>query len=154
MASHGPQGDLLARFTAKVLRLEGEDACWLWTGASTYAPGRTERYGVIWRDGKHARAHQVALELAGRPCPTEGLEVDHACQNTLCVNPAHLEWVTPKVNTLRSDNPCARNARKTHCKRGHELAGDNLRINPKGERICRACERTRALRYYHERKAA
>ena len=37
--------------------------------------------------------------------------------------------------------------RKTHCKRGHELAGDNLRLAPDGERVCRACERLRIARF-------
>ncbi|WP_305821371.1 hypothetical protein [Massilia brevitalea] len=30
---------------------------------------------------------------------------------------------------------------KTHCKRGHSLAGDNLRINTGGGRVCRECVR-------------
>lgn len=34
----------------------------------------------------------------------------------------------------------ARKAR-THCKRGHLLAGDNLRINTGGGRVCKACSR-------------
>jgi hypothetical protein len=29
--------------------------------------------------------------------------------------------------------------RKTHCKHGHPLSGDNLRIGPNGTRACRAC---------------
>jgi hypothetical protein len=37
--------------------------------------------------------------------------------------------------------------RKTHCKRGHELAGENLRIAPDGERVCRACDRIRIQRF-------
>lgn len=35
----------------------------------------------------------------------------------------------------------------THCKRGHSLSGDNLRINPNGARVCRACSRLRDRNY-------
>jgi hypothetical protein len=31
------------------------------------------------------------------------------------------------------------NAEKTHCKRGHELSGDNIRITSQGSRQCIAC---------------
>ena len=43
----------------------------------------------------------------------------------------------------------ARRAR-THCKRGHPLCGENLRINTSGSRICRTCEQEmRRLREEH-----
>ena len=34
---------------------------------------------------------------------------------------------------------------KTHCKRGHPLSGDNLRINTNGGRICIQCNKANAL---------
>ena len=37
----------------------------------------------------------------------------------------------------------AQRAALTHCKRGHELAGENLRINTQGKRVCKKCERIR-----------
>jgi hypothetical protein len=42
----------------------------------------------------------------------------------------------------------ARAARRprTHCKRGHELAGDNVRVM-KTERRCRECERIRIAKW-------
>ncbi len=36
------------------------------------------------------------------------------------------------------------NAIKSHCKRGHELAGLNVRVTKNGGRCCRVCERERA----------
>jgi hypothetical protein len=36
---------------------------------------------------------------------------------------------------------------KTHCKHGHELAGDNLYINPKGKRECRKCRRKASVNF-------
>lgn len=41
--------------------------------------------------------------------------------------------------------PCHREMdfRRSHCKAGHELSGENVRITPKGRRACRACSRER-----------
>lgn len=40
---------------------------------------------------------------------------------------------------------------KTHCKRGHEYAGNNLYVVPKtGQRVCRECDRARHRRKYQE----
>lgn len=47
--------------------------------------------------------------------------------------------------------PGPSNALKTHCKRGHELAGDNLYIKPNGERQCRTCRREVVRRIGEER---
>lgn len=38
-------------------------------------------------------------------------------------------------------------SRKTHCKYGHELSGDNLYVSPKGARSCRMCQRDRERKY-------
>ena len=45
------------------------------------------------------------------------------------------------------------NRAKTHCKRGHSLSGDNVRVNTNGRRVCRACQRARDRQYRAERKA-
>jgi hypothetical protein len=67
-----------------------------------------------------------------------GLDIDHWCRNTRCCNPCHLEAVTHHVNMLRGVR-----ATQTHCKRDHELSGDNLIIKH-GEfgprRECRTCK--------------
>lgn len=47
------------------------------------------------------------------------MTVDHLCRNTSCVNPAHLEAVTNKENTLRGLTVTAINAQKTACAAGH-----------------------------------
>jgi hypothetical protein len=41
----------------------------------------------------------------------------------------------------------ARRRTKTHCPHGHALAGDNLYINPRGNRECRACREASSARY-------
>lgn len=119
------------RFNAKVDRT---GSCWLWTGA-TAGGGR---YGSFQYEGRVQRAHVVAWLLAGRTVP-DGLVLDHLCRTTLCVNPDHLEPVSQRENVLRGTAPTSANARKTHCRRGHPLSGDNLYVEANGGRRCRAC---------------
>jgi hypothetical protein len=35
----------------------------------------------------------------------------------------------------------AQNAARTHCQHGHPYAGDNVRVNGRGGRVCKTCER-------------
>lgn len=109
--------------------------CWEWR-----AYRRPDGYGVFNTDhSRPLRAHRVAYELVVGPIPA-GLTVDHLCRNRGCVNPAHLEPVTMKENTLRGMSSPATRARQTHCKNGHPLSGGNLRIDKFGRRRCRRCK--------------
>jgi hypothetical protein len=47
-------------------------------------------------------AHRVSFETFKGPIP-EGLEVDHTCVNSLCINPEHLDAVTSTENIRRRD---------------------------------------------------
>lgn len=133
------------RFWAKVDR-RGADECWLWNG-----PRNSEGYGTFYVDGRVPGAHRYAYEQTIGPIPP-GLQLDHLCRNTSCVNPSHLEPVTGRENILRGQGVAARNARKTHCKRGHEFTPENTYIFPNGRwRQCRTCMREV---YAPRRKAA
>lgn len=131
------------RFWAKVDRTEG---CWLWTG-----PQAGGGYGQFSIDGKFRPAHRVAYEWIVGPIQP-GLVLDHLCVVRLCVNPAHLEPVTQRENVLRSDALSAQNARKTHCKYGHEFTPENIKWTKQGWRTCRTCTNDGQKRRYHERK--
>lgn len=69
--------------------------CWIWHGA-----GKTGRYGRYSVNGRMEQAHRVAYEWSVGPIPT-GLQLDHLCRQTLCVNPDHLEPVSASENVQR-----------------------------------------------------
>jgi hypothetical protein len=110
--------------------------CWVWQLSTTEKGyGR----GFIPGFGKNTRIHRASYELHVGPIP-EGLVIDHLCCVKACCNPAHLEAVTDEENRRRAK---VLRQPPTHCRHGHELSGSNLRIEPRGSRVCRACHRAR-----------
>lgn len=70
-------------------------ACWTWQG---HTDGRSSQYGRFRGDnGQMLYTHRFAYEHFIGPIPP-GMEVDHVCENTRCVNPSHLELQTPEQN--------------------------------------------------------
>lgn len=128
--------DDLKRFL-RFVRIDLETGCHVWEGAK-----QSRGYGCFGvGGGKSALAHRWIYEQAVGPIGP-GLQIDHACKNKACVNPAHLEAVSAKENNRRSDSPSAKNARATHCANGHELSGPNLFFKRDGRRQCRRCHNT------------
>jgi hypothetical protein len=115
--------------------------CWLWqTGLDNYGYGRCS-LRVPWTTRRRWSAHRLSwLILVGEI--GEGLHLDHLCRVRNCVNPAHLEPVTPTENVRRS-TAAAYWRNKTHCPRGHEYDEANTGHDTKGHRICRTCARDR-----------
>lgn len=129
------------RFFAKVeVQLNG---CWLWTGGVADGYGRFHIGYETDDTVKTVGAHRWSWEHANGSIP-EGHQIDHVkakgCTSKLCVNPDHLEPVTPRENSRRHTRTI------THCPQGHEANEINSRICRDGKRACRVCERDRARR--------
>lgn len=112
--------------------------CWVWTGADNGTG-----YGKIWAEGRTQYATRVIYQLLVGPIP-ENHDMDHLCRVVACVNPDHLEPVSHRENCLRGESRNAINARKTHCKRGHEFTEANTirRADTPNTRQCLECRRT------------
>lgn len=108
--------------------------CWEWQGSLS------KGYGCCFYGGRNLGAHRVVYQLLKGEIP-KGLQLDHLCRNPRCVRPSHLEPVTARINTLRGETVTAENVKKTHCPKGHMLAGENLRPVDmrRGWRQCRTC---------------
>lgn len=135
--------DLPANMQTKVT-ISGD--CWEWTGARN-----PKGYGSVTNGkGGSMLAHRRAYEEVVGEIP-DGLTIDHTCENTSCVNPAHLEPVTLAENIRR------RYAGMTHCNQGHELSGSNLRLSMKKDgserRVCVTCQRDYVRAYRARAKA-
>jgi hypothetical protein len=113
--------------------------CWVWTGRLNHG------YGSIYFAGRTQPTHRATYTLLIGPIPP-GLQLDHLCRVRPCINPAHLEPVTPLVNTRRAICPDGR------CPQGHPLADPNLIIKRRGGRTpvhnCRVC----AMDYHARRR--
>jgi len=147
--------DIRARFEAKIDKSAGEDGCWPWlastNGKSGYGIFRGGKGRDKYGSKKWILAHRYAYELEYGDIP-DGLQIDHLCKNRLCVNPRHMEAVSQRINTLRSDGPSAKQARQTHCIHGHPFDILNTRIEKGGKRRCLACTRERDKKRYIKRK--
>lgn len=124
------------RFWEKV---DKTNSCWLWTAGRF---GRDKEYGCFYPTSsrKPVGAHVWSYVQAKGPVPF-GLVVDHLCNVTTCVNPDHLEAKSHQANILRGRGLAAREAKQTHCKRGHSL--DDAFILSRNRRDCRQCRKIR-----------
>lgn len=115
------------------------------------APGKPKKSGYHYCkiNGKLWRAHRFSYIMTYGPPPPEKPFILHKCNNKACWNPGHLEAGTQSENMadmLKAGTHSG--ARKTHCKNGHKLGGDNLtNFELKfGKRRCRSCHNTRLRR--------
>lgn len=124
--------------------INAETGCWLWQGFID--PGGYGTRGH--RGGKSSMAHRRVYEERKGAIPF-GLQLDHLCKVRHCVNPDHMEPVTPKINTLRSEGITALSSRKTHCKQGHSLPPElQFNVSQGFHRRCKVCQKEQQKRWW------
>lgn len=141
----GERTPVLERFLSKI-KVNEITECWEWTDSLN-----KRGYGRLGigstKDGSRRKilAHRFSYEWFIGPIP-EGLEPDHLCRNSSCVNPDHLEIVTHLENSLRGIAGIVNSIRMTRvvCSKGH----NDWYTAPSGERTCRVCRRERQKQYY------
>jgi hypothetical protein len=133
-----------------------ESGCWLWQGAISSGYGQIGVGRLHHGNKRTVLVHRMAWTALVGPIPPD-LVLDHLCRTRHCCNPDHLELVTLAENKARGESLLAKNARKTHCKWGHEFTPENTVLvrrpgKPDG-RHCRACRWLRR-RGLHARQVA
>lgn len=131
-----PLEELRERATARL----GAAAEWTKIECSLYEGVLQDGYAVSTRNQRAGRSrylHVTGWEDFFEEDKPEGMVLDHLCRNRNCLEPFHLELVTPKENTLRGKGPSAENARKENCPK----CGGVYAVSPDGKRYCPHCKR-------------
>lgn len=108
--------------------------CWEWTGFIN-----KDGYGQCYFNKKTWRAHRLIFTIF-RGSVHNGLECDHLCRNSKCVNPWHLDPVAHKINIQRALNF---QFKSEHCKYGHPFDFKNTAFAQDFHRTCRQCQKER-----------
>lgn len=95
-----PRGATLAdRLAALCDRSAGPGACWPWIGSISHRNStKFLPYGTLKFEGRQRGAHVWAYVLAHGEPPTDKSFILHTCDNSICVNPAHLYAGTHQRN--------------------------------------------------------
>lgn len=117
----------VASFFSRI-EIRGPEECWPWKSC---VYGGALKYGAfVWR-GKLRGANRAMWEIAnGGECPAH-LDVLHTCDNSMCVNPAHLWLGTHRENMLDAKRK-GRNSRGERTKRNKltEAQAKEIIANP------------------------
>lgn len=109
-------------------KVRREDECWIWRGTL-----QRNGYPSFARGGKYGNnvlAHRWSYAHFVASIP-EGHQIHHTCGTVACVNPDHLEAVTPKEH--------GRAHLSDACPKGHPRTNENTYVNRDGFRFCRPC---------------
>lgn len=123
-------------------RYDPKTGCWNWTASKN-----NKGYGVKQYAGKIHLVHRLSAKFYLGLSLDSTLDVLHKCDNRACFNPKHLFLGNDSDN---QKDLVAKGkhylASRTHCIRGHEFSGRDLRIFKNGnstQRVCNACRRER-----------
>lgn len=120
------------------------NGCREWTGPRKGDDSKS-RYADVSYRGKRMTVHRAVYRLTKGEIP-EGQVVRHKCDNSLCINPEHLELGTQYDNcqdAKKRGRYWHHESRFTHCKHGHEFTPENTLIWGDGFRRCKTCDRLR-----------
>lgn len=141
--------DYIAKFKANCIITE--KGCWEWQGFCVpfrnMKPGQRGYPSASYR-GKRWKLNRLMVTITQRPMLPSEVAM-HTCDNPPCINPAHLKPGTMAENMQdASKKKRADRQWMTHCKRGHELTGDNVELFSENggktfKRKCKACQRGR-----------
>lgn len=132
------------RFWAR-LAVNEETGCWEWQGARQSAGYGNLGVGVEGKTRWYL-VHRFFYEALAEPI-TDGLTLDHLCENLICASPDHLEPVTSTINLQR------RRLAKAHCHQGHPYDLLNTIYTSSGARRCRKCQCASARRWKSKQRA-
>ena len=113
--------------------------------------GYTQRgYGRMRLADSFVLAHRLSYEMYVGPIP-DGKQIDHLCFNPPCVNPDHLEVVTPRENQRR--RALKNRSEWTTCQSGKHPYPENRVLEPSSGRYrCLLCRREAQRRYKAKRR--
>jgi hypothetical protein len=103
-------------------------------------PGSTGDYGLTYYRGRHIGTHRLTYQLANGPVPDD-LHIDHLCRSPSCINPAHLEPVTPRENVRRGELGTNRDGRCGKCGGPLDSVRKSAEHHGGIRRACKACQR-------------
>lgn len=116
------------------------------TRTDRYIKGHPNQSGHVvlrlYKEGMsvNRQMHRLVCEAFHGPAPDGKPLALHRDDNTEDNSAANLYWGDWSDNQRDAVvNGVHGNTKKTHCKEGHPLSGDNLRINPSGSRECVKC---------------
>ena len=122
-----------------------EDGCWLFAGNQ-----KADGYCQIRVDTDRMEVHRWSYIYFRGKIP-KGYQIDHLCKVKNCINPCHLEAVTPLENVRRSHGVF--NSDGKMCIHGHRLTKDNLVKHGKRREMCKTCNNINRKRHYDKAKA-
>ncbi len=115
MSDRRAEIDARIRACIQIVPAGYETPCWLWTGADS-GNGRGGGYPRMKLNSRTVAVHIVSFVNVHGYVPANK-QIDHRCRNRRCVNPDHLEMVTPKRNAMRREE-----ARRFKCSPSPEAA--------------------------------